>query len=78
LVKLGPDFYSVKQYQAHVLEAPSLKGLKSLVIEGDVVIGAGVSFSGDVVIHVPEGETLKLEHTCVDSNTVLDKAHSAN
>ncbi|MSR89225.1 MAG: UTP--glucose-1-phosphate uridylyltransferase [Candidatus Margulisbacteria bacterium] len=78
LVKLGSDFYSVKQYLAHVLAAPSLKGLKSLVIEGDVVIGEGVSFSGNVVIRVPKGETLKLDHVCVDSSTVLNSVHSAN
>ncbi|KAG9395501.1 UTP--glucose-1-phosphate uridylyltransferase family [Carpediemonas membranifera] len=64
-VKLGPEFKLVRQFDSRFRGIPSIKQLKSLEIEGDVVVGKDVTLVGDVVLKggekplvIPDGATI--------------------
>ena len=50
---------------------PSLKGITKLILDGDSVIGPGVSFIGNVSIKVVPGKSLHLENQVFEDQDLL-------
>lgn len=60
-IKLDDRFYKhIGDLEARVPHTPSLLRCASLVVEGDVHFGEGLSLEGDVRLEAPEGEVVHL------------------
>ena len=72
MVKLDPRFYKMwpdfeKRFAAG---APSLLNCRSLTVEGDVVFGPKVSFSGDIVVRNRSAQPATLAHQAASQETI--------
>ena len=55
LIKLGPEFASVKEFLRRIPSPPDLLRCEHLTISGDVTLGEGVAIAGTVVIVAADG-----------------------
>ncbi len=67
LIQLGSCFDTIQGFNERFAHIPSLKQLKSLSIEGDVVFGPDVILKGSVSIKVAPGKQITLSHCTLEN-----------
>ncbi|PWN86598.1 putative UTP-glucose-1-phosphate uridylyltransferase [Acaromyces ingoldii] len=60
VIKLGPHFSKVAQFQARFKTVPNMKELDHLTISGNVTIGRNVTLRGTVIIIAVEGSSINI------------------
>ncbi|KAK4410988.1 UTP--glucose-1-phosphate uridylyltransferase [Sesamum angolense] len=69
-IELGPQFENVNDFHRRFKSIPSILGLDSLKVTGDVWFGTGITLKGKVSIHAKPGVTI-----AIPDGTVLEKDH---
>jgi len=69
VVKLGPKFKKVSDFEARIPSIPDIRELDHLTVSGDVKFGKGVRLSGTVIIVAAEGEKISIP----DGTILTDK-----
>eukprot|EP00257_Ricinus_communis_P007464 XP_002523966.2 UTP--glucose-1-phosphate uridylyltransferase [Ricinus communis] len=70
-IDLGPEFEKVSDFQSRFKSIPSIVGLDSLKVTGDVWFGAGVALKGRVSIVAEPGIKLEIPDGVVLDNTEI-------
>ena len=60
VIKLGPEFASVKEFLRRIPSPPDLLRCEHLTISGDVTLGEGVVIAGAVVIVAADGARIDI------------------
>lgn len=67
-INLGPEFEKVDDFEKRFKSIPSIVGLESLKVTGDVWFGSGVTLKGRVTIEVKPGVKLEIPDDVVIKN----------
>ncbi|GKV47258.1 hypothetical protein SLEP1_g54172 [Rubroshorea leprosula] len=67
-ISLGPEFEKVSDFQSRFKSTPSIVGLDSLKVTGDVWFGADITLKGKVKIAAEPGEKLEIPDNVVIKN----------
>ena len=70
-IRLSEHFQDMASFNRRIQAMPSLKGIEQLVLDGDIVIGPGVSFKGTVSIKVLPGKSVYLENQTFENQTLI-------
>ncbi|ODQ50211.1 UTP-glucose-1-phosphate uridylyltransferase [Saitoella complicata NRRL Y-17804] len=71
LVKLGPQYKKVSDFQKRIPAIPKIVELDHLTVTGDVVFGRGVQLKGTVIIVCNDGERIDIPPGSVLENVVV-------
>ncbi|KAI5283325.1 UTP-glucose-1-phosphate uridylyltransferase [Ascosphaera aggregata] len=71
LIKLGPDFKKVSDFQKRISSIPRILELDHLTISGMVNLGRGVTLKGTVIIVATEGSTIDIPPGSILENVVV-------
>eukprot|EP00871_Galdieria_phlegrea_P005504 jgi/Galph1/5955/GphlegSOOS_G4545.1 len=71
VVKLGPEFQKVADYNARFETIPDLLELDHLTVSGDVSFGSGVKLKGTVIIVASRGNKIMIPSGSVLENKIL-------
>ncbi|ANB12856.1 UTP glucose-1-phosphate uridylyltransferase [Sugiyamaella lignohabitans] len=71
LIKLGPHFKKVSDFQARIPHIPQIVELDHLTITGNVTLGKGVTLKGTVIIVCEEGKKIDIPKGSVLENVVI-------
>lgn len=61
-ITLSHHFETMERFNQRIKVIPSLKDVTQLALDGDMTLGPGVVFKGNVSIQVTEGRSIYLEH----------------
>lgn len=71
LIKLGPDFKKVPDFQKHIPSIPRIIELDHLTITGTVTFNRGVTLKGTVIVVANEGSTIDIPPGSILENVVV-------
>ncbi|XP_020986543.1 UTP--glucose-1-phosphate uridylyltransferase isoform X2 [Arachis duranensis] len=71
VIDLGPEFQKVGDFQSRFKSIPSIVGLDSLTVRGNVWFGANITFKGQVAITAKPGLRLEIPDGVVIENKVV-------
>ena len=71
LIKLGPAFKKVTEFQKLIQLIPKILELDHLTITGVVQLGKGIVLKGTVIIVATEGQTIDIPQGSVLENVVV-------
>ncbi|XP_057492600.1 UTP--glucose-1-phosphate uridylyltransferase-like [Actinidia eriantha] len=71
-IELGPEFKKVANFLGRFKSIPSIIGLDSLKVTGDVWFGANITLKGKVVIAAKPGERLEIPNGAVIENKEIN------
>ncbi|KAL1330001.1 hypothetical protein AAHE18_12G081900 [Arachis hypogaea] len=70
VIDLGPEFQKIGDFQSRFKSIPSIVGLDSLTVRGNVWFGANITFKGQVTITAKPGLRLEIPDGVVIENKV--------
>ncbi|KAG6395094.1 hypothetical protein SASPL_145686 [Salvia splendens] len=70
-IQLGPVFRNVNDFKERFKSIPSIVGLDSLKVTGDVWFGAGITLKGEVNIHAGPGARIVIPDGAVLENKTI-------
>ncbi|XP_075492746.1 UTP--glucose-1-phosphate uridylyltransferase-like [Primulina tabacum] len=70
-IELGPEFENVDDFRRRFKSVPSVVGLESLKVTGDVWFGAGITLKGKVSIHARLDMKIVIPDKMVLENTII-------
>lgn len=73
-IDLGPEFKKVGNFLKRFKSIPSIIGLDSLKVSGDVWFGSGIVLKGKVIIESKQGEKLEVPDDYLIENKVVKSA----
>ncbi|CAJ2642593.1 unnamed protein product [Trifolium pratense] len=74
VIDLGPEFEKIGDFQSRFKSIPSIIGLDSLTVRGDVWFGANITLKGHVTIAAKAGLKLEIPDGVVIENKINDPA----
>lgn len=72
-IELGPEFQNVSDFQRRFKSIPSIIGLESLIVSGDVWFGDGVTLKGNVRIGARTGLKIVIPDGAVLENEIISR-----
>ncbi|KAL5066556.1 hypothetical protein RYX36_028293 [Vicia faba] len=72
VIDLGPEFAKIDDFQSRFKSIPSITGLDSLVVRGDVWFGCNITLKGQVTIAAKPGSKLEIPDGVVIENKVIN------
>ncbi|KAL0425523.1 UNVERIFIED_CONTAM: UTP--glucose-1-phosphate uridylyltransferase [Sesamum radiatum] len=70
-IELGPQFENVNDFHRRFKSIPSILGLDSLKVTGDVWFGSGITLKGEVSIHAKPGVRIAIPDGTVLENKII-------
>ncbi|KAG6436244.1 hypothetical protein SASPL_101129 [Salvia splendens] len=70
-IQLGPVFRNVNDFKERFKYTPSIVGLDSLKVTGDVWFGTGITLKGEVNIHAGPGARIVIPYSAVLENRTI-------
>ncbi|XP_058785729.1 UTP--glucose-1-phosphate uridylyltransferase-like [Vicia villosa] len=75
VIDLGPEFAKIGDFQSRFKSIPSIIGLDSLVVRGDVWFGSNITLKGQVTIAANPGSKLEIpEGVVIENKEINDPA----
>ncbi|CAI9769667.1 unnamed protein product [Fraxinus pennsylvanica] len=71
IIELGPEFDNINDFQTRFKSIPSVVGLVSLKVTGDVWFGTGITLKGKVVIQARPGMKIVIPDDSVVENKII-------
>ncbi|CAI8611518.1 unnamed protein product [Vicia faba] len=72
VIDLGPEFAKIDDFQRRFKSIPSITGLDSLVVRGDVWFGSNITLKGQVTIAAKPGSKLEIPDGVVIENKEIN------